>query len=88
MAYGLWNNKFQKNTQFAFVHGGIDNRVLDINQTDEWTIQRALTLRGRANILFIDSHVEGRTFPGVFTRNSDEHFLHDNNNVPDGTLYF
>ncbi len=85
---GLWNNKYQKNTQFAFVHGGIDNRVLDINQTDEWTIQRALTLRGRANILFIDSHVEGRTFPGVFTRNSDEHFLHDNNNVPDGTLYF
>jgi len=85
---GLWLNRYQKVVQFAFVHGGTDNRILDVNQTEEWSIERALALKGRANILFLDTHVEGRYFPTILIRNSDERFLHDNNSVPSGTLVF
>ncbi len=85
---GLWLNRYQKIMQFAFVHGGTDNRILDTNQTEEWSIERALALKGRANILFIDTHVEGRYFLTIFLNNSGEQFLHDRNSVPSGTLYF
>ena len=38
--------------------------------------------------MFVDTHVEGRNFREVYVKNSDELFLHDNNNVPGGTLHF
>ena len=85
---GRWLARYQKVTEFAFVHGGTDDRILDETVTTEWTVGRALGLKGRANIMFVDTHVEGRNFREVYVKNSDELFLHDNNNVPGGTLHF
>ena len=85
---GRWLARYQKVTEFAFVHGGADDRILDETVSTEWTVGRALGLKGRANIMFVDTHVEGRSFRETYLKNSDELFLHDNNNVPGGTLHF
>lgn len=85
---GRWLARYQKVTEFAFVHGGTDDRILDETVSTEWTVGRALGLKGRANIMFVDTHVEGRNFRETYLKNSDELFLHDNNNVPAGTLHF
>ena len=86
---GRWVQQFQKISEFAFIHGGQDTRDLENETADCWSLNYALALTGRANMNFVDGHVEARTCRSMMIRSGDdEGFLNNRGDIPTGSLEF
>ena len=81
--------QFQKISEFAFIHGGQYTRDLENETADCWSLNYALALTGRANMNFVDGHVEARTCRSMMIRSGDdEGFLNNRGDIPTGSLEF
>ena len=56
--------------------------------TSGWEVADALTLKGRSGVLFLDGHVEGRTFPSLLNGNDAYYYMKDGDNIPNGATDF
>ncbi len=86
---GRWMQMYQKILEFAFIHNGQDMRDVTGNSAEGWNLTYALALKGRANMNFVDGHVEGRTCRSMMlVSGDDESFLNNRRSIPSGSLYF
>lgn len=86
---GRWMQMYQKISELAFIHNGVDPRDLNSSDSTYSDLNFALGLRGRANMNFVDGHVEGRDCRSMMVKSGDdESFLHNSGKIPTGSLYF
>ena len=76
-----------RSTELAYIHGGEDWRKPS-DLTSGWEVADALTLKGRSGVLFLDGHVEGRTFPSLLNGNDAYYYMKDGDAIPSGATDF